>query len=114
MKCLSNVVVIGTNFSLICLDDYTVWGFGSNSRHQLSTSAEESSTNLVKVAGLDGIRVIKVRAKGEHSVFVTDDGRVFTCGANDWNNCGYTDGSGYPKQVCVDLETGFHVLTRDH
>jgi alpha-tubulin suppressor-like RCC1 family protein len=91
-------ICCGTNFSLMCLDDYSVWGFGNNSRHQLS-ALSNTERELQKIEGLDGINIVKVRAKGEHSIFISDIGTVYSVGSNDWKNCGYDTMSSVPKQV---------------
>lgn len=81
---LANVTAIagGGNHSLFLLDDGTVKACGLNLGGQLGIGATSFGSNVpVPVTVLTGIS--KIDAGWAHSLFLKDDGTVWSCGTND-------------------------------
>ncbi|XP_051146069.1 ultraviolet-B receptor UVR8 [Andrographis paniculata] len=77
-----NQVACGMRHSLVLLRENQVYGFGSGKRGQLGISSEKiKSSNYPQIAlGITSLRITKVRANGEHSAALSDDGRLYTWG----------------------------------
>ncbi|KAI0280172.1 regulator of chromosome condensation 1/beta-lactamase-inhibitor protein II [Russula aff. rugulosa BPL654] len=66
----------------------TVWGWGLNSAGQTGTGINHADSDSIvqtprRVLGLDGIRIVEICGGDLHTLFLSDDGRVFACGRSD-------------------------------
>ncbi|NDC57060.1 MAG: hypothetical protein EBZ69_09715 [Alphaproteobacteria bacterium] len=95
---ITNIKQIATGFyhSLFLSNDGTVFSCGNNENGQLGCCNYVSNNNkkntLQQVYGLNGyiyLTNIKQIATGEyHSLFLADDGTVYSCGSNDYGQLG--------------------------
>ncbi len=83
-------IAAGTEFTLALKSDGTVWAWGDDTYGQLGDnndgSVETYRNAPVPVSGLTGISAIS--AGYDHSLFLKNDGTVWTCGRNDTLQCG--------------------------
>lgn len=108
-------IVAGAAHTLVLFTDGRVLSFGCNARHQLGRAcasaddARDARARPAHVAGrvaLPGAgtatstggggddKVVAVAAGFEHSLFLTERGRVYACGGNDYGQCGGGDDAG--------------------
>jgi aspartate aminotransferase len=89
-------------FALSLRSDGTVWGWGSNSYHQLGDLSQPNSFAPVQIHGLPP-GIVQVAAGGRHAAAVAADGSVWTWGLNYAGELGYPtpgqDSSPTPHQV---------------
>ncbi|MGN0106988.1 MAG: Ig-like domain-containing protein, partial [Hominilimicola sp.] len=96
------VISSGYAHTLVLKEDGSVWAFGSNEYGQLGIGIETTSnksvpvriTALDEIMEKDGSRVISVYAGEYHSVALTDTGKVYTWGSNEYGQLGLTNESG--------------------
>jgi hypothetical protein len=65
-----------------------VWSCGQNSYGELGLGDSLMRKSFVRVACLDEKRVLSIGAGNEHSLFVTQEGKLLTAGYNDNGQCG--------------------------
>lgn len=65
-----------------------VWSSGQNSYGELGLGDSAIRKTFAKVTCLDEKRIVGIGAGNEHSLFVTEDGKVYTAGYNDNGQCG--------------------------
>lgn len=65
-----------------------VWSCGQNSYGELGVGDAALRKTFAKVLCLDDKRIIGIGAGNEHSLFVADDGKLYTAGYNDNGQCG--------------------------
>lgn len=106
-------VACGEAHSLALTQDGEVWGWGQNSNGQLglgfSSAAyvpgkgDELSTRYEPelVKALTGLEVCSVSASGVYSLFVTKDGAVYACGANDFYKLGLEIHPGETSDIAI-------------
>lgn len=83
-------VSAGNNHSLALKSDGTVWSWGSNASGQLGMGSGSLSTTPVQVNGLTGT-VKQVSAGRNFSLAVTNDGKAWGWGVNDYGQLGLGD-----------------------
>ncbi|XP_077245339.1 regulator of chromosome condensation (RCC1) family protein [Tasmannia lanceolata] len=100
-------VALGWNHALLLTDDGGVFMLGGNHHGMLSSpvrgsldrqepdhcppctsSYEVCRPNFLKVAGLDGIKVVSIAAGAEHSALVTENGLIMTWGWGEHGQLG--------------------------
>lgn len=74
--------------SLAMTEDGQVWAWGANNRGQLGDGTNIDRNKPVKVLLADPNRSLTIAARGEHSLLLKIDGRVFGWGANDRGQLG--------------------------
>ncbi len=83
-------VAAGNRHSLFLADDGRVYSCGYNSYGNLGRAGVYGGTataaNLDVIPGLENVQ--KIAACGDHSLFLTDDGHVYSCGYNYYGNLG--------------------------
>lgn len=93
-------IAAGTQNTLFLKDNGTVWGVGHNSNGTLGDGTSSNNRTLpVQVIGLSEITAIA--AGGFHSIFLKNDGTVWTVGNNDAGQIG--DGTVVDKSTSVQI-----------
>lgn len=72
-----------------------VWSCGQNSYGELGLDDTSQRKNFSKLTLLEDKKIVGVGAGNEHTIFLSDDGKIFTCGYNDNGQCG----TGWTQQV---------------
>jgi len=113
---LVSLVVLVIQYAILQVCVYSVLNFSYKNMHfagecftwgknylgQLGLGDDEERYYPTLVEALKEVRIVKAAGGGNHSAFVTDDGRVFTTG------CGYFHATGHPTEQhlhvpkCVD------------
>jgi hypothetical protein len=65
-----------------------VWSCGQNSYGELGLGDAVMRKSFSRVSCLDDKRIVSIGAGNEHSLFVTQDGKLLTAGYNDNGQCG--------------------------
>ncbi|CEG36120.1 hect e3 ubiquitin [Plasmopara halstedii] len=68
--------------------DREVWSCGQNSYGELGHGDTTSRKSFQRIQSLQHKEIIQIGAGNEHTIALTVDGRVFTCGYNDNGQCG--------------------------
>uniref|UniRef100_A0A8C6TW29 RCC1 like n=1 Tax=Neogobius melanostomus TaxID=47308 RepID=A0A8C6TW29_9GOBI len=102
----SPVVSCGRAHSLVLTDEEGVFSFGNNSYGQCGRPIVEeevySGSHIIhKIEGFNG-KVVQVACGQDHSLFLTEDGTVFSCG---WGADGQT-GLGHQRRSWRPVEVG--------
>lgn len=107
-------VSCGRAHSLVLTDQEGVFSFGNNALGQCGRPVVEdevySGSHIIhKIEGISG-KVVQVSCGQDHSLFLTDEGKVFSCGwgADGQTGLGHHRTSWRPVEVCGDL-SGVHV-----
>ena len=85
-------VTCGLNHALaVTKDTGVVYSWGSNLHNQLGRHAPLDSNLPAPISYFikTGTRAVDVSGGGKHSLFLTDEGMVFSVGANDYGQLGY-------------------------
>lgn len=70
------------------LNGYELWTCGQNTYGELGHGDTVTRKMVVKVSTLKNKEIIEVAAGNEHSLFLTNDGEVYSVGYNDNGQCG--------------------------
>ena len=99
---LTNVIDIaaGQSYSIFLKNDGTVWAVGSNISGQLGDGTTTHRNTPVQVSLLNDITAI-VASTDVHSVFLKNDGTVWSCGNNDYGQLG--DGTNTNRKTPVKI-----------
>jgi alpha-tubulin suppressor-like RCC1 family protein len=90
-----------------CIDNWGVTSCGWNNYGQLGINSTESERELIKVGiqnnMFNNIKITKISADYRHSLFLTSQGHVYSCGWNRYGQLGFDSGS---KTQDTDLTDG--------
>ena len=75
-------------FFLAITDEGKVYGCGFNQKGQLGMEDFQNRRNPTLIEALSGHNIVAVATGRQHSLFLTDDGIVFSCGDNKSGECG--------------------------
>lgn len=64
------------------------WGKASTGALGIGGSEKDSITSPTQIKDLQGKEIVSISSGQGHSLVTLDDGKVFSCGANDFNQCG--------------------------
>ncbi|OQS06234.1 hypothetical protein THRCLA_01720 [Thraustotheca clavata] len=78
----------GAESSIDDEEDCEVWSCGQNSYGELSHGDTNPRKSFERIEALQGKGIVQVCAGNEHTVALSSDGVVFTCGYNDNGQCG--------------------------
>tara|TARA_Y100000816_G_C26098748_1_gene581908 strand:- start:1930 stop:2877 length:948 start_codon:yes stop_codon:yes gene_type:complete len=109
----SNYVDISLNFkhSLFVDNDGKVYACGENSSGQLGDGTNTDKSTLTQVTTLQDYTITKVSTGSNHSLFLTNEGRVYSCGGNAYGQLG--DGTTSNRSTPVYLSTLENELITD-
>ncbi|KAL0487840.1 E3 ubiquitin-protein ligase Herc [Acrasis kona] len=101
-------VACGASHTVFLTDDGRLFACGGNEYRQCGF--EKRSNVLCELDEIDyfainNIRVVDIVSKGFHTLFATDDGKVYSCGRNNWGQLGIKTKSRYEQNiqlVCSD------------
>jgi len=101
--------VAGHWSTLVWDDEGTVFGRGYNQSGELGIGQERPTHRFVPIWSLIGQFIVDVQCSIWHTVFLTRDGRVFTCGSNRFGQLsnGTYEGTDVPQQVRGVLDDKF-------
>jgi alpha-tubulin suppressor-like RCC1 family protein len=74
--------VTSGNHSFILTEQNHVYAFGSNTQKQLGTGATKQSNTPQIVEYLLPVKIIKIAVGAYHSLFLSQEGQVYVCGAD--------------------------------
>jgi len=74
--------------SVIVTEDGTTMTFGRNDKGQLGLGDTEIRTTPVVVSALKGINIVAAACGRSHTLFLSSEGMVFSCGDNKMGQCG--------------------------
>ncbi|KAG8180236.1 hypothetical protein JTE90_017638 [Oedothorax gibbosus] len=78
----ATVIACGRSHTLVATADGHVYGFGSNSEGQLGSSDEQPvHLSPVRVQGLEGVTIKMLSGGADHSLALTDKGKVYVWGS---------------------------------
>jgi alpha-tubulin suppressor-like RCC1 family protein len=102
---LSNIIAIfsGNSYSLLLTTSGKVWSCGDNYYGHLGrevASGSNTSVNLGEIPDLSNI--IAISSGGQHSLFLTTSGEVWSCGNNYYGQLGREVASGSPTSVNLE------------
>jgi alpha-tubulin suppressor-like RCC1 family protein len=100
-------IASGTNHSLFLTEGKEVWSCGWNNYGQLGRAVANGSATVVNLAKIPNIIGIKSIASGYyHSLILTDDGEVWSCGENTYGQLGRVEADGSATVVNLAKTTG--------
>jgi alpha-tubulin suppressor-like RCC1 family protein len=104
-------VAAGGTYSLFLTSDGTAYSCGYNDVGQLGravAAGDELTVNLDVISALSGVTVIDITAglNGSHSLFLTSDLDVYSCGDNTYGQLGRAVASGDETTVNLGVITG--------
>lgn len=73
-------------------EDYKVYAWGFNAKGQLGVNDCTYRSNPTLIQSLSGYKIVAVATGKHHSLFLTDEGDVFSCGDNSHGECGVGNG----------------------
>lgn len=78
----------GDNFTIGINSDHSVWAWGTNNQGVLGINKEITANSEVpvKISGLENI--IEIAAGSQHAIALSDNGKVYSWGANDRGQLG--------------------------
>jgi alpha-tubulin suppressor-like RCC1 family protein len=103
-----SVISCGVNHSMFLTNDGKVYVCGSNNTGQLGlgdTTNRSVPTQITNILG--SLKIIDIQAANERSYFLTDNGKVYTCG-NNWGGQlgqGDTTNRSTPIQIITNIGT---------
>ncbi len=92
----SMLVRAGGSFGFALSRDGTIWGWGDNARGQLGNGSNKRVYFPAPAAeGLDGSHVTDIQCGNVATLFLLDDGTVWTCGSNNYGQQGFEGAKNY-------------------
>ncbi|EQC37076.1 hypothetical protein SDRG_05303 [Saprolegnia diclina VS20] len=97
-------------------DEREVWSCGQNSYGELSHGDTNPRRAFERIETLQGKGIVQVCAGNEHTVALSGDGTVFTCGYNDNGQCGQGTTTRVASMTPISkLDAGFeHGVSQIH
>ena len=97
------LVRAGGSFGMALAEDGSIWGWGDNARGQLGNGSNKRVYMPAPAgAGLDGTHVADIQCGNVATLFLMDDGTVYTCGSNNYGQQGFEGAKNYvftPTQI---------------
>ncbi|XP_043927005.1 RCC1 and BTB domain-containing protein 1 isoform X2 [Protopterus annectens] len=99
-------VACGSHHSMALTNDGQVYGWGYNGNGQLGLGNSTNHPTPCRVTGLQGACMIQIACGCAHTLALTDEGLVYTWGANTYGQLGNGNKNNQvcPVQIMVDKE----------
>eukprot|EP00164_Ancoracysta_twista_P021993 GFYU01040257.1.p1 GENE.GFYU01040257.1~~GFYU01040257.1.p1 ORF type:complete len:221 (-),score=24.16 GFYU01040257.1:728-1321(-) len=91
----------GASHTAVVLEGGAAYSWGANSKGQLGINSNSDRLAPQAVEALNGIAIAKVACGVDFTVFVAQDGRLFSCGNGEKGQLGHgnTESSALPQQI---------------
>jgi len=107
LEALKDVPITSTNigsnsaFCLAITEDGKVYSWGRNENGQLGVGNTKDKFCPTLVNEISGYHIVKITTGKGHTLFLTDDGRVLSCGLNTSGQCGLGKGKETSKPMLI-------------
>ncbi|XP_041354796.1 X-linked retinitis pigmentosa GTPase regulator-like isoform X2 [Gigantopelta aegis] len=98
------LIACGRSHTFVATESGLLYSFGSNSEGQLGIPDIQESNVPKCIDSIDATPFKMLGAGAEHSVALTEDGRVFVWGSNNEGQLGLEDDEGYPTPKELDFD----------
>eukprot|EP00947_MAST-08B_sp_MAST-8B-sp1_P002991 g2991.t1 len=95
--------------SLVLAEDGTVYSCGYGGHGRLGHGNEENQDVPKLIEALSGMKVCAVSAGLEHSLFLMEDGRVYSCGGGDYSQLGHGNTEDQLVPTLIEALSGMRV-----
>ena len=100
-------IACGDQYTIVLLEDGTVYGCGRNDNGQLGNNSQTESLTLVPMILTKkippGKKVVNIACGDQHTIVLLDDGTVYGCGTNNIGQLGIGNRN-TPKKTLVPME----------
>jgi len=103
-------VVCGSSHTMYLTTDGKVYACGSNSSGQLGTGDNITYYYPIQITSLNSL-IIKDITSGSHSLFLTNDGKVYSCGKNDNGQLGLGDYTNRTVPTLISASIGSLIIS---
>ena len=108
----SATIVGGSGFTVALKADGSVWTWGNNTHGQLGNGKGGNNAQVINPQQIALSNISSVAAGKEFAMALTDDGNVYTWGANESGQLGIgsVDDKSTPQKVSFDLAVGEYII----
>ena len=108
----SATIVGGSDFTIALKADGSVWTWGNNTHGQLGNGKGGNNAQVINPQQIALSNISSVAAGKEFAMALTDDGNVYTWGANESGQLGIgsVDDKSTPQKVSFDLAVGEYII----
>ncbi|XP_056467333.1 RCC1 and BTB domain-containing protein 2 isoform X2 [Gadus macrocephalus] len=107
-SCLQNKVVVNIGCGQLCsmavLDNGEIYGWGYNCNGQLGLGNNGNQQTPCRIAALQGASIIQVACGYAHTLALTDEGMVYSWGANSYGQLGTGNKSNQALPTLINTE----------
>uniref|UniRef100_A0A9J7ZYU3 RCC1 and BTB domain containing protein 2 n=2 Tax=Cyprinus carpio carpio TaxID=630221 RepID=A0A9J7ZYU3_CYPCA len=107
-SCLQNKVVVNIACGQLCsmavLDNGETYGWGYNCNGQLGLGNNGNQQTPCRIAALQGINIIQVACGYAHTLALTDEGFVYSWGANSYGQLGTGNKSNQAVPTLINMD----------
>ncbi|XP_061683885.1 RCC1 and BTB domain-containing protein 2 isoform X1 [Syngnathoides biaculeatus] len=107
-SCLQSKVVVNIACGQLCsmavLDNGEIYGWGYNCNGQLGLGNTGNQQTPCRVAALQGVKVIQVACGYAHTLALTDDGFIYSWGANSYGQLGTGNKNNYSLATLISTD----------
>uniref|UniRef100_A0A672NP07 RCC1 and BTB domain containing protein 2 n=1 Tax=Sinocyclocheilus grahami TaxID=75366 RepID=A0A672NP07_SINGR len=107
-SCLQNKVVVNIACGQLCsmavLDNGETYGWGYNCNGQLGLGNNGNQQTPCRIAALQGINIVQVACGYAHTLALTDEGFVYSWGANSYGQLGTGNKSNQAVPTLINMD----------
>uniref|UniRef100_A0A673JTY4 BTB domain-containing protein n=2 Tax=Sinocyclocheilus rhinocerous TaxID=307959 RepID=A0A673JTY4_9TELE len=107
-SCLQNKVVVNIACGQLCsmavLDNGETYGWGYNCNGQLGLGNNGNQQTPCRIAALQGINIVQVACGYAHTLALTDEGFIYSWGANSYGQLGTGNKSNQAVPTLINME----------
>jgi len=94
-----SAIACGQSFTVFLTNDGKVYSCGSNVNGQLGRTVDEANPNTIPkiISDLNSFTISAIACGREHTVFLTNNGKVYSCGRNSESQLGRTVDAANPQ-----------------